>query len=159
MANWVVFLHVASVLAFMLGHGVQVTGMWAMRAEADPARMLTFFNDMPNVRGLRILLSLVIVTGVAAGFLRDRWGEGWIWASLLILAAIWLAMWRFGGAFYGMTSEAAEAAVEARGQAPSDPGPHAAYDAARRSWHTIGLTVAGVGGVTVILWLMVFKPF
>jgi hypothetical protein len=35
----------------------------------------------------------------------------------------------------------------------------AAYDAARLSPHPFILTIVGLGGLAVILWLMVFKPF
>jgi hypothetical protein len=159
MYQWVVFAHVASVLAFMLAHGVHMTAMWAMRGEPDPERMLTFFNDVPTATVLRILLAVVVASGATAGFMGSWWGSGWIWASLILLTVIAVAMWRFGGGFFGLVQEAAEAAVAARSADPSNRGPQAAYDAARHSWHTIGMSVLGIGGVAVILWLMMFKPF
>lgn len=159
MNEWVVFLHVAAVLAFMLAHGVHVTAMWAMHGEADPERSLTFFNDMPNARVLRALLAAVVGTGVVAGFMGSWWDRGWIWASLLILTAIAGVMWRYGGGFFGLMQEAAEKAVAARTSEPPDSGPQAAFDAARRSWHTVGVSAIGLGGLAIILWLMMFKPF
>ncbi len=159
MYEWVVFVHVASILAFMLAHGVHMTAMWAMRGEPDPERMLTFFNDVPTATVLRILLGVVVLSGATAGFMGSWWGSGWMWASLLLLTVIAVAMWRFGGRFFGIVQEAAEAAIAARTDDPSNPAPQAAYDAARRSWHTIGMSVLGLGGVAVILWLMMFKPF
>ena len=159
MYQWVVFAHVASVLAFMLAHGIHVTVMWAMRGEPDPERALTFFNDLPVATGLRILLAAVIATGATAGFMGSWWGSGWIWASLVLLAIIAVAMWRFGGGYFGLVQQAAEAAIGARATDPSNPAPMAAYDAARRSWHTIGMSVLGLGGIAIILWLMMFKPF
>jgi hypothetical protein len=159
MYQWVVFVHVASVLAFMLGHGIHVTAMWAMRREPDPERMLTFFNDIPTATVLRVMLLVVVLSGAAAGFMGSWWGSGWIWASLALLAFIAVAMWRFGGTFYGLVGEAARVALEARITDPSDPAPQAAYDAARLGWQTIGMSVLGLGGLAVILWLMMFKPF
>ncbi|MEX1156772.1 MAG: hypothetical protein WED12_06345 [Chloroflexota bacterium] len=159
MKEWVVFLHVASVLAFMLAHGVHISAMWAMRAEPDPERMLTFFNIVPTVRSLRALLGAVIATGVAAGFLAESWDQLWIWASLLLLAGISVVMWLFGGTYYGLMQQAAEAAVAARSAEPPDPAPQAAYDAVRGSWHTVGVSAVGVAGLALILWLMMFKPF
>lgn len=159
MYEWVVFIHVASVLAFMLAHGVHVTGMWAFRREPDPERALTFFNDMPTTIWLRVPLAVVIASGAVAGFLGSWWGEGWIWASLALLVAIAVAMWRYGGGYFGLVQEAAEAAIEARTTDPGNPGAQAAYDAARRSWHTPAMTVLGLGGAAVILALMMFKPF
>jgi hypothetical protein len=159
MYAWVVFVHVASVLALMLAHGKHVTGMWAFRREPDPERALTFFNDMPVATGLRVLLAIVVVSGAIAGLMGSWWGSGWIWTSLLLLAVISVGMWRFGGEYFGLVQEAAEAAIAARGADPPNPAPQAAYDVARGSWHTIGMSVLGLGGIAVILWLMMFKPF
>lgn len=159
MYQWIVFVHVASILAFMLAHGVHMTAMWAMRREPDPERMLTFFNDMPTTTVLRVLLAVVVVSGAIAGFTGSWWGSGWIWTSLALLAFIAVTMWRYGGGFYGLVSEAATAAIEARTADPLNTVAQAAYDAARRSWQTPALSVIGLGGVAVILWLMMFKPF
>jgi hypothetical protein len=159
MHEWLVFVHVASVLAFMLAHGVHMTAMFAMRAEPDPERMLTFLNNLPSAGGLRILLGLVVLSGALAGLTGSDWGSAWIWLSLALLALIWVGMWRFGGSYIGLVEEAASAAIAARSSAPSDPGPQAAYDAARRGWQVVGMSVLGLGGVAAILWLMMFKPF
>jgi small-conductance mechanosensitive channel len=159
MYEWVLFVHVASVLAFMLAHGIHVTVMWAMRREADPERSMTFFNALPTATGLRIVLVVVVVTGTIAAFMGSWWGSGWIWASLLLLTVIAVGMWRFGGAYFGLVENAATAAIAARNTDPTNPAPQAAFDMARRSWHTIGMSVLGLGGIAVILWLMMFKPF
>ncbi|MEO8638431.1 MAG: hypothetical protein ABI458_00795 [Chloroflexota bacterium] len=156
---WVVFAHVASVLGLMLAHGVHVTAMFAMRREPDPERMLTFFNDLPKTTVVRILLAAVVISGATAAFMGSWWGSGWIWASLVLLAFISIAMWRVGGAFIGLVEEAATLAVEARSSEPMDPSAQARYDAARGGWQTAGMTVLGLGGVGAILWLMMFKPF
>lgn len=159
MYEWVVFVHVASILGFMLAHGVHMTAMWAMRREPDPERMLTFFNDLPKPTALRVLLAVVVLSGATAGFMGSWWGSGWIWTSLALLALIAIAMWRFGGEFYSLMEQAAGDALAARTADPSNPASQAAYDAARRSWQTPGLSVIGLGGVALILWLMMFKPF
>ncbi|HEV8252023.1 MAG TPA: hypothetical protein VGQ66_01455 [Candidatus Limnocylindria bacterium] len=159
MYELVVFVHVASVLAFMLAHGVHVVAMWAFRGEPDPERALTFFNDLPNVTWVRILLFVAVGTGVLAGFMGSWWTSGWIWTSLAVLVAIWVAMWRYGGSFIGLVEEAATASIAARTEESANPGSQAAYDAARRSWQPIGMSVVGFGGLAVILWLMMFKPF
>jgi hypothetical protein len=133
--------------------------MWAMRREPDPERSMTFFNDLPKATGLRILLALVVASGAIAGFMGSWWSSGWIWASLLLLTLIAVGMWRFGGGYFGLVEEAALAAIAARNTDPANPAPQAAFDAARRSWQTIGMSVLGLGGLAIILWLMMFKPF
>ena len=159
MYQWVVFAHVASILGFMLAHGIHMTSMWAMRREPDPERMLTFFNDVPSTTGLRLLLAVVVLSGALAGFMGSWWDRGWIWLSLALLAFVGVFMWLFGGGYYGLVQQAAEAAVAARTGDPGDPAAQAAYDAARGSWHTVGVSAVGVGGLALILWLMMFKPF
>jgi hypothetical protein len=159
MYELVVFVHVASVLAFMLAHGVHVVAMFAFRGEPDPERALTFFNDLPNVRGIRILLAVTVGTGVLAAFMGSWWSSGWLWTSLAILVVIWAAMWRYGGSFVGLVEEAATAAIAARTEESPNPGSQAAYDAVGRGWQPIGLSFVGLGGLAVILWLMMFKPF
>jgi hypothetical protein len=75
------------------------------------------------------------------------------------LAVIAVAMWRFGGEYFGLVGEAARFAIEARSADPPNPASMAAYDAARGSWHTMAMSVLGLGGIALILWLMMFKPF
>lgn len=156
--QWVVFLHVASVLGFMLGHGGSVIAMWQLRWEADPQRTLNLLNAEPNVP-LRILLGVVVLTGVLAGFTGSSWGQAWIWISIVLLALIAVAMWRWGGPYYGLVEDAASRAVAARADPGGGTEAQHDFDAARHAWHPIGMTVIGLGGTAVILWLMMFKPF
>jgi hypothetical protein len=100
-----------------------------------------------------------VVTGATAGFMESWWGNGWMWASLALQAVNAVGMWRFGGAYFGLVEDAATAAIATRNTDPTNPGPQSAFDAARRSWHPIGMTVLGLGGIAVILWLMMFTPF
>jgi hypothetical protein len=159
MYQWVVFIHVASILLFMLAHGVHVTAMWAFRREPEPETALTFFNDLPKTTTLRILLALVVLSGVIAGFMGGWWGDAWIWTSLVLLVGIALSMWRFGGGYFGLVQGAAEAAIAARSGGGDSAAAQAAYDEARGSWQVMAMSAVGLGGIAVILWLMMFKPF
>ena len=157
MYHWLLFLHVATVLGFMLAHGVQVTVMLKQRSEADPERNLALFEILPDVLLLRVLVVSVVATGfllVAALSLGPMVGVALIGPARADLAA----MYRFGGAYYTLLEEAAARAVEARGTA-LEAEAAAAFARARRAWHPAALAVTGLGGITVILWLMVFKPF
>lgn len=158
MYQWLLFLHIATVLGFMLAHGVQVMVMLQQRREPDPERNLALFDSLPDVLPLRILLVSVVATGFLLVAVLSLWGRWWIWLSLLLLALIWLAMYRFGGAYYTLLEETAARAIEARGT-PLEADAAAAFARARRAWHPAALAVTGLGGIAVILWLMVFKPF
>lgn len=158
MVRWLLFLHVATVIAFALAHGVQVWVMWRQRQEADPERNLGFFEVLPSSTPLRVLAAAVVLTGLVQTAAQSLWGRGWIWLSILVFAVIWVAMWRFGGAFYDAIETAGAQALEARGTS-EEAATTAAWDRARRGPEPAILAIVGLGGFAVILWLMVFKPF
>lgn len=158
MYHWLLFLHIALVLGFMLAHGVQVVVMFKQRSEPDPERNLALFDILPDVLPLRILALSVVATGFLLVAALSLWSRWWIWLSLFLLALIWVAMYRFGGAYYTLLEEAAARAIEARGT-PLEADAMAAFGRARGARHPAALAVTGLGGITLILWLMVFKPF
>lgn len=155
--QWLLFLHVGSVLVFMLAHGVQVVVTWKKRTEADPAQNLALFLPLPDVRWLRYSYGAVIVTGLTLVALLNIWTSAWIWISLALLGLIWLSMYRWGGEYYNTTEQTAEALIAATGTA-AEASAREAFDRARLSWLVPAMTVAGIGGVAVVLWLMVFRP-
>lgn len=159
MDDWLVLTHVAAVLGLMLAHGVHATVMWKFRREPDPEIAMTFFRVVPRATLVRVLLAIVVLTGAAAGFARNRWGEGWIWTSLVLLAVITEVMRRWGGGYFGLIETAAEKAIAARADDPSGSAWQADYDTARLSWHVGGMSAIGLVGILVILWLMMFTPF
>ncbi|MCZ7545963.1 MAG: hypothetical protein M5R40_21660 [Anaerolineae bacterium] len=155
MYRWVVFMHIAATFGFLLAHGVQAAVMLKFRVEADPERSLTLFNVLPRLRLVRLTTVLIVITGLIAGFMLNWWRQGWLWASLALLIVITVLMARYGSGYFGMIAGSAARAVEAGKRGPDMD----AFNAARTAWHPIGMTVVGVGGFAVILWLMMFKPF
>lgn len=156
--QWLIFLHVAAVLLFMLAHGVQVTVMWKMRWEPDPDRNVALLEALPGLPLVRLLGVAVIATGFLLVAALSLWGRSWVWISLFLLGVIWLLMWKFGAGYFNLTHQAATWAIEMRGTA-EEPGATAAFTKARLAWHPIGMTSMGLVGLAVILWLMIFKPF
>jgi hypothetical protein len=157
MYSWLLYVHIGTVLVFMLAHGVQVIVTWKKRWEADPAQNEVLFAALPDVRSLRLAALAVVISGLLLVALLDLWTRAWIWASLALLVAIWLAMWRWGRDYYESIQLASRAAVAAAGT-PGEPAARSAFDRARLSWLVPAMTVVGIGGVAVILWLMVFRP-
>lgn len=158
MYQWLLFLHVGSVLAFMLAHGVQVIVTWRMRWQEDPRLIAALFEPLPSMRPLRLSMVAIFVTGVLLMAELGAWTRWWIWLSIAVLALIWVLMWQWGGAYYGSISQAAEAAVAAKGN-PGEPAALAEFHVVRKSWRVPALTVVGLGGLAAILWLMIFRPF
>lgn len=162
MERWVLYLHLASVLGFMLAHGVQVQVMWRQRGEPDPERNLGLFDPLPGLLLLRLLLGAVIGTGLVAGILVPWWRQWWMWIALALLLAITWLMRRYGGGYYELIQRTATEAIEAAkegAEASDQAAKRAAFDAARGGWHPIVVSAIGLGGLAIILWLMMFKPF
>jgi hypothetical protein len=159
MHEWVLFLHLGAVFAFLLAHGVQVTAMWKMRSEADPRQTLMLLDTLPTVLLVRVTIATVVLSGVIAGFIEPWWQQWWMWLSLALLVAIWAAMWRWGGGYFGLIQETATSALEERTAGSGSTAATTVFDAARMRWQPVGMMFVGIGGLAVILWLMMFKPF
>jgi hypothetical protein len=158
MYQWLLFLHVGSVLAFMLVHGVHVTVTWRKRWEADPTRNQALFDALTSVWPVRWAGAAVLTSGFALVLLLGLWTRVWIWLSLALLAVVWIVMWRWGAGYYNAIQEAADRAIAARGT-PDEGVATAIFNAERLSWKVPAMTIVGLGGIAAILWLMVFKPF
>ena len=156
---WLLFLHVGATLLFMLAHGIHVVIMLRWRQAEDPAFGLTLFNGLPGAGATRILLAAVIVTGLILAVVGDWWQEIWVWLSLVILAAMWLAMYRMGGGYFGLVQAAALAAIDEARDQPGSTVARDAYRATRLGPQPVAMMVVGLGGLAAVLWLMIFKPF
>jgi hypothetical protein len=162
MHAWLVFLHVASVLGFLLAHGASAMVMFRLRDERVPARLCALLDLSQAVGGgMAITAGLLVLTGLVGGFTGRWWGQGWIWASLGLFLAISLAMSALGRVHFERVRRALGIPNDADRKrhvapAPLPPDQLAAVLAAGRP----GL-LAGVGlvGLAVITWLMMFKPF
>ena len=159
MYQWLLFLHIGSILALLTVHGVHVTIMWRWRQASDPEQGLTLFNGLPQTSATRLFLVAVIATGLVLGLMGDWWRQAWMWASLAILVAMWAAMYRWGGGYFGLVGEAARLAVEERSSGSGSTAAMSAYEATRLGWQPVALMAVGVGGLAAVLWLMMFKPF
>jgi hypothetical protein len=157
MNGWLLFLHIGSVLAFMLVHGVQVTVTWKMRREPDPTRMVQLFDALPSTLPLRWAVLAIFITGLALVAFLNLWLAPWIWLSLGTLAGIWLTMYRWGGEYYTLIENTVLPLMAATDEIAVAEN-RAAFDRARLSWRVPAMTIVGIGGVAVILWLMVFRP-
>lgn len=103
---------------------------------------------------------LMLLSGIALGFMGGWWGSGWIWTSLGLLIAITLEMAVFGRRYLDDVRGLVEPYVYAN---PHPKPEHAldqqGLDALLQTGKPILLTVTGVGGILLIIWLMMFKPF
>jgi len=162
MHPWLVFLHVLSVFGFLIAHGVSVNVAFTLLHERNLERIKALLELSGNsYRVMYPSLYLLFLTGLIAGFTGKWWGEGWIWVSIVLLIALVIAMAVLGGALYSGARKAAGLPYAERGKPmPAiPPAPRADLDAILAKGKPVLLTVIGYGGVALIAWLMMFKPF
>lgn len=153
LGSWMVFLHVVSLLAFVMSHGISGGVAFMLRRTRDRASVRTLLR-LSELSGLVAFLAFVvlIVSGVIAGFTGNHWGSLWLWASLALLAVVYVAMMVMAGRPLKRLRELAEAEAE----------PGATDDAAvlgAAAWNPVPTAAIGIAGLAAITWLMMFKPF
>ena len=158
---WLRLLHVAAGFTFALAHGVSAFTTLKLRGERDPVRVNALLDlSKVSLPVTDIAIVLLLVSGIASGFVGNYWGHAWIWVSIGVLVLLFLFMSVRGvkhhdairhglglPGFYdhkGATIPEADPEVLAR-----------ALDSPR----AIELAAVGVIGLGVLLWLMVVKPF
>jgi 4-hydroxybenzoate polyprenyltransferase len=143
MYQWIVFVHVASVLGLLIVHPVTIA--FHLKEERVDVRIRELLEVTESASALRwIFFALIIVSGALLGFLGSWWGSAWIWVALVIFVAIGVVMNRYGGRTIDRIAETTDDAEMERLLAAFDP------------WI---LAVTGTGGLLLILYLMLFKPF
>jgi hypothetical protein len=164
--TWIVFIHVAGVIVFLIAHGVSVGVVLRLRTERDPAAVRTLVDLS---RGSMVVMSLGgliwLVAGIAAGFTANGgagwWTNGtyWIWVSLVLAIVIIGLMTPLGRLYLNRIRAAVGVDVKTGAATPGFQVDPAALEAAVRSGNPTLLAGIGAGGLLILLWLMIFKPF
>ena len=161
MHQWLVLLHLVGAFVFVAAHGVSVWMSVQLARERDPRRIAALLDlSSTSLGGVYGGLGLLLIGGIWAGIDGGFFSRGWIWAAIAVLVAIIVAMYAIATPYFrrlrtalGMAQYGAKDAVPPA--ALSDPEILAI---AARSPVAV-LTIVGFGGLLIILWLMVFKPF
>ena len=162
MYQWLVFLHVLGVFGFLLAHGASVGAAFALRNERNLERARALLLQSASTYPIMYLsLLTLVVSGIITGVMGNWWGRGWIWASLILLVAIFVAMTLFGSRVYGGVRKAIGLPYYDSGKIhpPVEPLAAQEIDALLAKGNPMLLTVVGYGGIAVVAWLMMFKPF
>ena len=164
MYQWFVFAHVLGVFGFLLAHGTAAAVTFALRRQREVERVRVLLDLSRGVTMVaNVSLLVLLAAGITAGFMGNWWGQGWIWASLGLFILIGVTMTLLGSRPLNRIRQLVHAGNPSRSETIS----HSSLDtsaekqlavllAATHSWL---LTVIGGGGLALILWLMMFKPF
>ncbi len=163
MYQWIVFTHVLGVFGFLLAHGASAAVAFKVRGEREIARVHALLDLSKGAAAIgNVALLALLAAGIAAGFMGGWWGRGWIWAALGLLVLISFAMNGVGTRPLRRVRQLL--GTEARGlkgesktslATPTDEQIADALSAVN-PWF---MTTLGGGGLALILWLMLFKPF
>jgi len=113
--------------------------------------------------GANVSLLVLLAAGITAGFMGSWWGQGWIWAALGLFILIGVTMTLLGSHPLNRIRQLVQAGNPSRSETIS----HSSLDTSAEkqlavllaATHPWLLTVIGGGGLVLILWLMMFKPF
>lgn len=150
-----IFLHVGSVVSFVAFHAVSMVVLYRIRGERDRKKVL----DLVSLSGettlpMYVSLGAIVLSGIFAAFRFSRWGDWWLWISIVVLLLTVGLMTAVAKPYF----ERVKAACEVRPSGvPRVSDEELADILGGRTAHVIA--AIGVGGFVLILYLMVSKPF
>ena len=162
---WVVFTHVLAIFGFLIGHGASAAVIFKLRRERDVNSIRVLLDLSRRATGVaNACLLLLLVAGIVAGFLGGWWGQYWIWTALIVLVLISLAMFALGsGPLMPIRQlvdpEAAARMKPNRATLAHESPSEVELASLLATTRPVLITLIGGGGLAIILWLMMFKPF
>jgi plastocyanin/uncharacterized membrane protein len=152
--RWWVFLHIAGAFGFLMAHGVSVYVTLRLPKEREPARVSQLLElSASSVGFMWNSIGALLVGGIAAGFTGHFWGQGWIWAAIVVLVVVIAAMYAMGTT-WAKRLRTISGAMAGGTEAVSG----AQFEEILRSKRPYTIAAIGFVGLLVILWLMIFKP-
>lgn len=162
MYRFLVFIHVLAALLYMAAHGTSIAVSFRIKSvqTIDDARSLMAVS-FASLKASYASLLAVVVSGIAVGIDGGWWRTGWFWTSIAVLVVITGLMVPLGAFAFHRIRWAAGVSLAGRRQpaeAPPSPDPEA-MKVAIASVRPGLLSVIGFGGVVILVWLMMYKPF
>ena len=154
MYNWLKFLHILGVFAFLVAHGTSVAVAFKLRRERDRARIQSLL-ELSGSTTVLLYVSLAFLTGfgVWAALYVHFWGQKWIWWSLGILVFSIVTMIGMARPYY--------IRLRAKTQLRASGAPMASDEELveiLRSPTPVIIALLGFVSLGAILYLMIFKP-
>ncbi len=164
MYQLILYVHVASAIAFFLVHGATASAMFGLKREQNPQRVRAILAVREvGERGMGVPILTLLISGIMLSFMGSWWEERWVWLSLglfVVVGVLMSVIGRMGNmrVAHALDPDAYEAPQkkEDRKSVAASPEEVATLQARLRP---VLLTGIGVVGLAAILWLMMFKPF
>jgi hypothetical protein len=159
----IIYVHLIGVFIFLLAHGVSAGVLLRLRSERDPGAVRTLLDLSRRSFTVMSVGALIwLAGGLLAGFAGNWWTSGsyWIWVALALTIVIIGVMTPFGRLYFNRVRAAV--GMDPRTGAITDPAATvdpAALEAAISTGRPLLVASLGIGGIIVLAWLMMFKPF
>ena len=157
-----VFIHVFFGFLYMLSHGVAFTTSYRLKYESDLKRIQAQLDLSKSSFALMyISLLVLLLAGIVLGFLGLWWSSGWIWVSLGMLLMILVVMGVIASRhFHRIRKAVGMPYLDRNKDHPAiEPASPEEIHSLLSSGRPHLLTLIGLGGWAIILFLMLFKPF
>ena len=160
MHQWIVLLHIVGAFIFVASHGVAIWMAMRITRERDPRRIAALLDlSSASLGGVYGGLLLLLVGGIWAAIDGGFFGRAWPWAAIGVLVAIVIVMYAVATPYFRRLREAVGATTRGSPGAIAAPLSDDEVIAVARRSPVAVLTAVGGGGLLIILWLMVLKPF
>jgi hypothetical protein len=163
--SWLVLVHILGVFGFLIAHGASVAVAFRLRSEREPARIRALL-ELSNayLNAMYLGLTVLLIGGILAGISGGWWTSGklWIWAAVVVLVGIAVGMYVVALPYFNNLRNAVGLATyqdAQKGLAPPEPLPVGQLETLLSSSAPAVTAAIGLGGIVVIAWLMVLKPF
>jgi hypothetical protein len=163
---WLVLTHILGVLGFFMTHGVSAAVLFRLRRERHREKIRTLLDlSAASQNVLGIFLAVFFVSGVLAGFLGPNWwtyGRLWLWVSLGVFVVVMTLMTMVAARFFNEVRRAVGDPTTREKELPADaPAPvdDATLERLLSSQAPLRAAAIGIGGLVVITYLLVIKPF
>jgi len=145
---------VATVLGFVLFHGVSVLVALRLRKERDRVRIAELLQfSGSSTMGMYVSLGGLILFGVIAGFSGKWWSYWWIWISLGLLVVTIAEMYAVARPYYQQLKDA----IQLRPSGVPRKSDEELADLLRARGALFN-AVFGIAALAIITWLMIWKP-
>ncbi len=159
---WIKLLHILGAFAFATVHGASVGLALRLPQEKSLERMRALLDLSSAFFGVGYMaIGIMLLAGIAGGFVGHYWSRGWIWLSLGLLLAIAVYMSLVVTTYYHRVRKAVGLPYDAKWkrQPAVEPASGADVTALLAQGRPVLLALVGVIGLAVVVGLMVFKPF
>lgn len=157
---WIVLLHIVGAFVFAISHGVSGFAAFAIRAARQDAPRVRALLELSgySLGTMYVGLLMLLVGGIWAGIYANHFARGWIWAALVVLVLITVAMYAMATRYYARVRQAV-GLPSSLDKEPAGSAPAGSLEALLDNRRPEALITIGGVGLLVILWLMVVKPF